>query len=91
MGVTRFGLMTSQVLALPRDMAFTFFEDPKNLFEITPDWLDFSLLDREKSDVFEGAEFDYTIRWLGQKLMWRSRIVAYKPPERFTDIQIRGP
>lgn len=42
-------------------------------------------------DVFEGAEFQYTIRWLGLKMRWRSRIVDYNPPERFTDEQILGP
>ena len=25
------------------------------------------------------------------KILWRSRIIDYKPPERFTDIQLKGP
>jgi ligand-binding SRPBCC domain-containing protein len=41
--------------------------------------------------MFEGAEFDYTIRWLGIPLPWKSRIIGYKPPSQFTDIQITGP
>jgi ligand-binding SRPBCC domain-containing protein len=85
-------ISTSQVLPLPRERAFTFFEDPRNLFDITPDWLQFVMKDREaKTAVFEGAEFDYTIQWYGVTTAWKSRIVDYKPPERFTDIQIIGP
>jgi ligand-binding SRPBCC domain-containing protein len=85
-------LVTSQVLPLSPEEAFAFFEDPGNLFDITPDWLDFSMIDpKGKKEVFEGAEFDYTIRWFSMKLRWRSRIVDYRPPDRFTDIQIAGP
>lgn len=85
-------LMTSQVLPLPRREAFVFFEDPRNLFDITPDWLRFVMKDRDvKTGMFEGAEFDYTIRWLGIPLPWKSRIEGYRPPEAFTDIQIAGP
>jgi ligand-binding SRPBCC domain-containing protein len=85
-------LTASQVLPLPRKDAFVFFEDPRNLSDITPDWLRFKLKDRETKTVMcEGAVFDYTIRWSRIRLPWRSRIEGYLPPERFTDIQIAGP
>ena len=85
-------LSASQVLPLPREQAFVFFEDPRNLFDITPDWLRFVMKDREsKTEMLEGAEFDYTIRWLGVTLHWTSRIEAYRPPEQFTDVQLVGP
>ncbi len=41
--------------------------------------------------VTEGSEFDYHINWLKLSIPWRSRIVNYRPPEEFTDAQIRGP
>lgn len=85
-------LAASQVLALPREQAFRFFEDPRNLFDITPDWLSFAMKDRDQmTSMFEGAEFDYTIRWFGIPLLWKSRIIGYQPPGRFTDIQLAGP
>lgn len=85
-------LAASQVLPLPRERAFSFFEDPRSLCEITPDWLDFRMLDaRGSAEVFEGAEFDYRIRWFGLRIAWRSRIVEYQPPDRFVDIQLIGP
>jgi ligand-binding SRPBCC domain-containing protein len=90
-GHMTYQLKTSQILRLQQEDTFSFFENPGNLFEITPDWLDFRLLDSEITNVFEGAEYNYTIKWLGLKLKWRSRIAEYRPPERFTDIQIIGP
>jgi len=85
-------LETSQILTIPREKAFVFFENPGNLFGITPDWLDFRMVTNKNGDkVFEGAEYDYYIRWLGLKLKWRSRIQTYNPPYDFTDIQIVGP
>jgi ligand-binding SRPBCC domain-containing protein len=85
-------LSASQVLPLPREETFIFFEDPRNLFDITPDWLRFEMKDKNaKTKMYEDAEFDYTIRWLGIPLPWKSRIIGYKPPEQFTDVQLVGP
>jgi len=91
-GRTTHRLLASQVLPLPRTQAFAFFEDPRNLFDITPDWLRFVMKERDsRTEMFEGAEFDYTIRWFGIPLPWKSRIEGYRPPEAFTDIQTIGP
>jgi ligand-binding SRPBCC domain-containing protein len=91
-GRTKFVLRTEQTLPVPGTEAFSFFEDPRNLFEITPDWLDFRMLrPGGPSEIFEGAEFAYRIRWFGMKMLWKSRIINYCPPVRFTDIQIQGP
>jgi ligand-binding SRPBCC domain-containing protein len=84
--------LTSQILPLQQEVAFSFFEDPENLVDITPPWLDFRLLNKNGDhEAQEGAEFDYTIKLLGIKTHWRSRIIDYHPPERFTDIQLKGP
>ncbi len=87
-------LRAEQHIQLPREKAFTFFQDPRNLPEITPDWLDFRMLDAGAGkEVFEGAEYDYSIKWLPWlwRTGWRSRIIHYRPPETFTDIQLKGP
>jgi len=91
-GKATFILKTEQYFPVPRKQAFSFFEDPRNLFGITPGWLDFRM---DGSDAFtavsEGAKFSYRIRWLGIGMGWRSKIVNYRPPDEFTDIQILGP
>ena len=85
-------LSASQVLPLFRKEVFVFFEDPRNLFDITPDWLQFVMKDKDsKVEMFEGAEFDYTIRWFGIPMPWKSRITGYLPPGQFTDVQLVGP
>jgi len=85
-------LDTSLPLPISREKAFVFFQNPRNLFDITPAWLDFRMVANKYGEkVREGAEYDYHIRWLGLKLKWRSRIQAYNPPGEFTDIQIVGP
>ena len=85
-------LRTSQVIAIPVEKAFLFFEKPGNLSEITPDWLNFRFDNKcGQRETFEGAEFDYTIRWFFIKLKWHTKISAYSRPKRFTDVQVKGP
>lgn len=84
-------LRASQILHISQERAFEFFEDPRNLSKITPPWLNFRMRDQKKTTVYENAEFKYTIKLFGLRVSWRSKIVDYKPPKRFTDVQIRGP
>ncbi|MGE5237794.1 MAG: SRPBCC family protein [Chloroflexota bacterium] len=86
-----FVLTASQVVPLSLESTFSFFENPGNLFEITPDWLDFRLCERDLPGVFEGAVYNYTIRWFGIRIRWQSKITEYTPPQRFVDVQVRGP
>jgi ligand-binding SRPBCC domain-containing protein len=91
-GFLAWRLSARQLLPLPPEETFAFFRDPRNLSSLMPDWLNFTLAGpSDKLAVFEGAEFDYTIRWFGLRLKWRSRIVDYRPPEQFADIQLVGP
>src|SRR5512139_1651123 len=63
LGRAAYELAATQLLPLQRELVFAFFEDPRNLFEITPGWLRFVMKDREQmTGMFEGVEFDYTIR-----------------------------
>ncbi len=92
LGPLSFRLTAAQLLPLPRARVFAFFEDPRNLPGLIPTWLEFRLDPGEEGyAVAAGAEFDYTIRWLGVSLRWRSRITRYEPPNEFTDAQVEGP
>jgi ligand-binding SRPBCC domain-containing protein len=79
-------------LAVLIEKAFSFFESPGNLSEITPDWLDFKLEKKGgQIKTYEGAEFNYTIRWFSIKINWHAKILEYLPPKRFVDAQVKGP
>ncbi len=70
---------------------FRAFEDPRNLSRITPPQLGFRIVSNGNLEMRMGAEIDYTIRWLGLPLRWKTLITAYDPPRSFTDEQLRGP
>jgi ligand-binding SRPBCC domain-containing protein len=38
-----------------------------------------------------GALIDYQLRLFGLPFRWRTRIATFAPPDRFTDVQVRGP
>ncbi len=69
---------------------FEFFKDPANLSRITPPWLNFVIRTRDLR-MEKGAEIDYTIRWMGIPLGWKTIIADYEPPFEFVDVQARGP
>jgi ligand-binding SRPBCC domain-containing protein len=73
------------------ERAFALFEDPYNLAKVTPAWLNFRIKTREPIVMGRGTQIDYTIRWLGLPVRWRTRITDYDPPRLFVDQQIRGP
>ena len=76
---------------LPLDDVFRFFENPRNLARITPPQLSFRVTTAGDIEMRRGLEIDYTIRWLGLPLPWRTRITEYQPPRCFVDEQLRGP
>lgn len=70
---------------------FEFFEDPANLSRITPPWLNFVIRTPGPVEMKAGAEIDYTIRWFGLPMAWKTIITEYEPPFHFVDTQERGP
>lgn len=89
--------MSSYVLersqTVPADLAtvFAFFEDPHNLKEITPAWLNFRVRWASDRSVREGTRIQYTISWLGLPMTWESLIARYQPNACFADEMLRGP
>ncbi len=73
------------------DEVFPFFEDPRNLAEITPGWLRFHVVSSTDDRVREGTRIRYRIRWLGLPMPWESMISRYEPPHAFADEMLRGP
>jgi ligand-binding SRPBCC domain-containing protein len=78
-------------LPKPPEEMFPFFGDAHNLAIITPPWLQFEVLTKNPIEMRPGTLIDYRIRLHGIQLHWRTNIVAWEPPYRFIDDQIRGP
>lgn len=76
---------------LPVERTFEAFEDPRNLARITPAWLSFEVRSSDRLEMKTGLEIDYTIRWMGLPMRWRSVISEYDPPFSFVDEQVIGP
>ena len=70
---------------------FAVFEDPYNLARITPSSLRFQVTTPHRVQMRAGAEIEYTIRWLGLPMRWKTLIVEYNPPHLFIDEQAKGP
>ena len=68
-----------------------FFTRTENLTSITPPWLGFQVRTAAPVEVGPDAVLDYTVRWAGVPLPWRSRIIDFSPPRQFIDLQVRGP
>lgn len=84
-------LVREQLLARPRPEVFPFFADASNLARITPDFLHFTILTPLPLEMEAGAVIDYRLRFFGIPFRWRTVIETFEPPERFTDVQVRGP
>jgi steroid 5-alpha reductase family enzyme/ligand-binding SRPBCC domain-containing protein len=84
-------LERSQLIPAPLGDAIRFFEDPRNLAEITPGWLGFEIVEMDDLRLRAGVTITYRIRWLGFRVRWRSLIAEYEPGHRFVDVQTEGP
>lgn len=74
--------------ALPEVWAF--FSSVGNLKEITPKWMNFTVL-TPGVEIKQDAVFEYTIGWMGVKMKWRTRIEVWEPRREFVDLQEKGP
>jgi ligand-binding SRPBCC domain-containing protein len=84
-------LERSQRVEVPAERAFDFYVDALNLEPMTPPWLHFEVTTPGDLVLRQGARLDYKLRLHGVPVRWQTRIEAWEPPERFVDIQAKGP
>lgn len=80
-----------QTLPAPRSDVFAFFSNPANLGRITPEHLSFELETDEPIEMREGLVLSYNLSLYGIPFSWSSRVEVWEPPERFVDVQLKGP
>jgi ligand-binding SRPBCC domain-containing protein len=74
------------------DRCWQFFGSAENLPLITPPWLKFTItMPAPLPQIGRDSVLEYTIRWMGVPVKWRTRIIDWSPPRQFIDLQIRGP
>ena len=78
-------------LPLPIDKVFNFFKEPKNLEQITPGYLKFKVLNQSSDSIEEGTKINYKLSLHGIPMWWQSKLVDWKPNQKFSDTQTHGP
>lgn len=73
------------------EKTWAFFSTADNLPLITPPWLRFTLRSPKAIAIGRDSLLDYTIRWMGLPVRWRTKIIDWSPPRQFIDLQVRGP
>lgn len=87
-------LRKTQILPISLDEAWDFFSSPKNLKEITPDYMDFKIHTPadELESMYPGQMISYTVRpLLGLPLQWTTEITHVEDKNFFVDEQRVGP
>tara|TARA_B100000686_G_C16784802_1_gene974485 strand:+ start:951 stop:2309 length:1359 start_codon:yes stop_codon:yes gene_type:complete len=75
----------------PPKKAFDFFKEARNLEKITPDFLNFKVLNQSTANIEEGTKINYRFTLHGIPMWWQSKIIDWKPPFKFSDYQVHGP
>ena len=86
-----FQFTTQQFVPQPLSAVFPFFERPENLAAITPSWLGLRITTASPIQMREGTVIEYSIKVMGIRIGWKSRISEYDPPRAFVDEQLKGP
>ncbi len=89
--MTPFVLRAEQCVPRPLAEVFTFFSKAENLQRLTPPWLHFQILSVEPTPMRTGTLIRYSLRWRIFPIHWTTGIVAWEPPYRFVDVQLKGP
>jgi len=75
----------------PLPEVFAFFSDPGNLARLTPPAMHFRIVEAPSGALAAGDRIRYTIRLLGFRVKWTTRIATWADGESFSDTQERGP
>lgn len=81
----------AQRIERPPADVFAFFGDASNLEQLTPPLLRFEVLTPPPIEMAAGTRIGYRLRLHGIPIRWLTEIREWSPPERFVDVQLRGP
>ncbi len=84
-------LEAEQFVPAPPEKLFPFFKDARNLEQITPPTLNFSIEKMSTPEVEQGTLIDYRLKIHGVPAKWKTEIDEWQPPFKFVDNQLKGP
>lgn len=87
----RTSLDRTTLIHAPIERIFPFFSDPRNLARLTPPSLGFRIISCPDRTLREGDRIVYSIRLMGVRVRWITRITEWVDGIRFADFQERGP
>ena len=70
---------------------FNFFKEVKNLEFITPEYLNFKILNMNTKEVEKNSIINYRLKLHGIPFKWQTRIKDFVDGEMFIDEQLKGP
>jgi uncharacterized protein len=88
---TVYVLETEQWIPAPIEKVFAFFQDEKNLEILTPDLLNFKVLQMNTPTIQKLTHIDYKLKVHGLPIRWKTEIRDWNPPHLFSDYQLKGP
>ncbi|MFY9648200.1 MAG: SRPBCC family protein [Terriglobales bacterium] len=86
-----FVFRAEQFVPRPLNEVFDFFSKAENLQQLTPPWLHFRILSVDPAPVRKGTLIRYSLRWRIFPIRWKTEILEWEPPQRFVDLQLKGP
>jgi len=86
-------IQTKQILNASLSDVWKFISTPENLKLITPDYMDFTILNKEKTgEMYEGQIIEYTVKPIFSiPVRWITEITQVRQPDYFVDEQRFGP
>lgn len=85
-------LHKKQELPISIEEAWEFLSNPENLKIITPDYMSFDMISKDKKPLYAGQVLQYIVTpLLGIKTKWVSEITHVEHQKYFVDVQLFGP
>lgn len=85
-------IRTEQFLPTDRERLWQFMSEPANLAEITPAYMRFTVLSKDRAPIYAGQIVEYHVRPVaGIRLHWVTEITHVKEGVYFVDEQRFGP
>ncbi len=90
--MSTYHIHTKQLVPITLKEAWDFFSSPKNLKEITPDYMGFHIRSEYDGKMYPGQIIEYTVKpVLGIPMYWMTEITQVKEQHFFIDEQRVGP